>query len=133
MRSSCSPPLDEQISRWIEESLDRALAKRGMRGSCSPDPLDERMERLERRIAEALERHERPQENAKWREKIERMIEESLDRALASPFYVLGISADASKDEIARAYRRLAAKYHPDRGGATESMQRINAARDALL
>lgn len=49
------------------------------------------------------------------------------------PFQVLGVGANASKDEIDRAYRRLASEHHPDRGGDEQQMSRINAARDALL
>lgn len=48
------------------------------------------------------------------------------------PFQVLGVSATASKEEIDRAYKRLAAQHHPDRGGDEQRMARINAARDAL-
>lgn len=49
------------------------------------------------------------------------------------PFQVLGVGANASKDEIDRAYKRLAAEHHPDRGGDSQTMARINAARDQLL
>lgn len=41
---------------------------------------------------------------------------------------VLGVSQDASQEEIRSAYRSLAAKHHPDAGGSHEEMQRINAA-----
>ncbi len=57
-------------------------------------------------------------------------------KALAAPeqpFQVLGVGAHASKEEIERAYRLLALKHHPDRGGDEQQMARINAARAALL
>jgi hypothetical protein len=53
--------------------------------------------------------------------------------ALPAPeqwFTILGVSAHASKDEIEDAYRRLAMKHHPDRGGDPNEMARINSARD---
>lgn len=65
-----------------------------------------------------------------------------LDRAFAGfkslpapeqPFQVLGVGANASKEEVERAYRLLAQDHHPDRGGDEQQMMRINAARDALL
>jgi hypothetical protein len=65
-----------------------------------------------------------------------------LDRAFAGfkslpapeqPFQVLGVGANASKEEVERAYRLLAQEHHPDRGGDEQQMMRINAARDALL
>ena len=44
------------------------------------------------------------------------------------PYKVLGISKEATDDEVKKAYRRMAMKYHPDRvAGMSEEMQR-NAA-----
>lgn len=67
---------------------------------------------------------------------------EILDRAftgfaaLPSPeqaWQVLGVGAHASPEEVERAYRLLASKHHPDRGGDSDQMARINAARDQLM
>lgn len=49
------------------------------------------------------------------------------------PHEVLGVDERATPSEIEYAYKRLAAQHHPDKGGSTETMSRINAARDAML
>lgn len=43
-------------------------------------------------------------------------------------YSTLGVSKNASIDEIKRAYRKLASKHHPDRGGSKEEFQRIEEA-----
>ena len=55
------------------------------------------------------------------------------------PYSVLGVSPDASDEEIERAYRELARKYHPDNYQnnpladlAEEKMKAINEAYDAI-
>ncbi|NQZ65762.1 MAG: DnaJ domain-containing protein [Mycoplasmatales bacterium] len=50
-------------------------------------------------------------------------------------YEVLGISRNATKDEIKKAFRKLAMKYHPDRNkesGAEEKFKEINEAYEVL-
>lgn len=47
-------------------------------------------------------------------------------------YQTLGVSKTASPDEIKKAYRRLASKHHPDKGGDTSMFQKIQAAYDVL-
>ena len=55
---------------------------------------------------------------------------------IEDPYKVLGISPDADDEEIKRAYRRLAKKYHPDLNPsdqeAARKMQEVNAAYEQI-
>lgn len=58
---------------------------------------------------------------------------------MSDPYKVLGVSPDASDDEIKKAYRALARKYHPDKYRdsdladlASEKMKEVNAAYEEI-
>lgn len=58
---------------------------------------------------------------------------------MSDPYKILGVPRDASDDEVKRAYRELAKKYHPDKYKdsdlaelASEKMKEINAAYDEI-
>lgn len=52
------------------------------------------------------------------------------------PYRVLGVSPDATEEQVTKAYRKLAKKYHPDLNpgdaSAEQKMREINAAYDQI-
>ena len=55
---------------------------------------------------------------------------------MPNPFRVLGLNPNATDDDIKKAWKQLALKYHPDRNlgkDTTEKMKAINNAKDLLL
>lgn len=47
-------------------------------------------------------------------------------------YNILGVSEDANTSDITKAFKGLAKKYHPDRGGDAEKFKEINEAHDTL-
>ena len=45
---------------------------------------------------------------------------------------ILGVAADASKDDVKKAYRKLASKHHPDKGGDEAKFKEIQEAYERV-
>lgn len=63
-------------------------------------------------------------------------------QSLDDAYKVLGLTADATDDEVRRAYKKMVLQHHPDRvahlgeevkAAATRKMQEINKAKDAIF
>ena len=48
------------------------------------------------------------------------------------PYKILGVSGDTDQKEIKKAYRKLAAQHHPDRGGDAEKFKEVAEAYSIL-
>ena len=48
------------------------------------------------------------------------------------PYSILGLDRNASPEDIKKAYRKLAVKHHPDKGGDQEKFKEISAAYEIL-
>ena len=51
---------------------------------------------------------------------------------MKSPYEILGVDKNANEDDIKKAYRKLALKHHPDKGGSSEKFQEISDAHEIL-
>jgi hypothetical protein len=56
-----------------------------------------------------------------------------LEAIVARQCLHLPLSGRLSEAEVTAAWKSAAAEHHPDRGGAHDTMQAVNAARDLLL
>jgi DnaJ family protein A protein 2 len=48
------------------------------------------------------------------------------------PWEVLGVPRDSSEETVKKAYRKLAMKHHPDKGGDPEQFKRVQSAYDKI-
>ena len=53
--------------------------------------------------------------------------------SFGTPWQILGIEMNSSKEEIDKSYRKLLLSVHPDHGGTTEDFLRVRQAREVLV
>ena len=51
---------------------------------------------------------------------------------MLNPYHILGVDVNANEEEIKKAYRKLAMKHHPDKGGDEDKFKQINEAYSML-
>lgn len=51
---------------------------------------------------------------------------------MTDPYSILGVNRNASKDEIKKAYKKLAMQHHPDKGGDEKKFKEITSAYEEL-
>lgn len=69
--------------------------------------------------------------NARWPWQSARALAQG--RELAQARARLGVERAASRREVVEAHRQALAAVHPDRGGTSEQVHEVNAARDLIL
>jgi hypothetical protein len=119
-RLTINPSLREHAERWAKSARDvlsdrKARAKFLLHGVVTG---------ISEFADDILRRREHDQQQARARA---RAALWSTNRPLTA-FTTLGLTTNATVDEIKLAYRRMAVQLHPDRGGDHDAMVQLNAA-----
>ena len=118
--------LEGQYKDWLLDQLDRSQLDELM-AFCQQEDSDSAQllaGYLEQRFPGAQEQADRSESNGAGS-----TVGLTRSEALA----VLGLSGDASREDIVSAHRTLIQKLHPDRGGNDYLAANINEAKDFLL
>ena len=129
---------------WIHSSEWKGSARRELSPvQAAPTFEDQWLELTLRLVAENVFQHEDAgllwSPDSAMRETLratierQRRVSELISRGRSEHHVVLGVAVEASRDEIKLAWRRYAARHHPDRGGDNERFMRGRLAYEALL
>lgn len=117
----------EQAQRQRQEAEQRQRQERRERERREQREQRERQRAVERAEAEARRQAEQAQRQRERERERQRR-----ERAAANPRnnwrITLGVSEEASFDEVRAAFRSLVLLHHPDRGGDPELMRELNTA-----
>jgi hypothetical protein len=133
-------------TEWLEIELSLADGKmtgRVLKGDYAGDldvlsnvdlaKLHRFLEGVDAESAQLLEAYLDRRFGPDWRASPEFVAVPSSAMSRAEAYAVLGLSSDASADDVRAAHRRLITQIHPDHGGSSYLAAKINEARDLLL
>ena len=102
-------------------------ASRGSSGPNQPRPQGQSAEETWRQYREWGQQHrgEKDPQGDTAGIKTSMPVKEALE--------LFGLEDNFGKEQLQEVYRRLALENHPDRGGSTATMQKINQAKEVLI
>lgn len=107
---------EDDLRRQEREASERLRREKEQ----AEETLRSEAERMKR---EADEKVKQAQDYARQQQ---RQAQAEKAKSQPNPYEVLGLRRDASKDEIKSAYRKMAAKYHPDKAvNATDEIRKL--------
>lgn len=67
-----------------------------------------------------------------YHQEIHRLLGSAPEGPQGSPYQMLGLHPSAADEVVKYAYKHLANRLHPDRGGSAEAMARLNQAYEEI-
>ncbi len=114
----------------IEEDLANAIKYANFSGGKGQPNID--LMGMMQAMLNGLEVSMLTQMDSNIRARLEKLRPQRRAEKGIDPFIILGVDINSTKEEVEKAYKEKAWKAHPDHGGTTEDMVKVNAAFEAI-
>ncbi len=115
---------------WFRAETEAAAKRRAQREADAAAARAAEAKRQADKARAEAERERKAQEDAQERARQRRRERESASGP--DPYTILGVSRDASRSDIRKAWAKLCREHHPDVGGDVDKLKAINRAYEAL-